>query len=89
MINAESNYDAVVCCDCCLKELGRGRYPFDAEETVGSEHFIISGDGEKPNEHYCNECYQLQQKEEEFINKHLAKIKELTAFYKKSITTKY
>lgn len=82
MINAESNYDAVVCCDCCLKELGRGRYPFDAEENVSSECFIISGDGERPNEHYCNECYQLQIQEEEFIKRHLVEIKQLMSLYK-------
>lgn len=84
MINTGSNYDAVVCCDCCLKELARGRYPMDAEEYIGSEHFIISDPDKGPNEHYCNECYQLQQEpdKDEFIDKHLSKIKELIVFYK-------
>lgn len=57
MINAYG-YTAVVCCDNCLKELSRGKYPADAVDNLPPEHWIINGDGERPDEHYCNECHQ-------------------------------
>jgi hypothetical protein len=50
-------FDAVVCCDCCLKELSYGPYPADAADNLGDENWVISGDGERPDEHYCPQCY--------------------------------
>lgn len=59
MINADTETkEAIICCDECLLELARGPYPADATDNIGPEHFVVSGDGDKPDEHYCNSCYQ-------------------------------
>lgn len=59
MINADiKTYEAIICCDECGKELSRGPYPADAADNLPIECWVLSGDGDRPDEHYCNECYQ-------------------------------
>lgn len=57
MINADvKTKEAVICCDECLVELARGLYPFNAVDNLPDDCFILSGEGDKPDEHYCNAC---------------------------------
>ncbi len=50
-------FDAVICCDCCLEELAYGRFPHEAMDNLGPENWVVSGDGERNDEVYCNQCY--------------------------------
>lgn len=87
MINADMNtFEAVVCCDHCLVEIARGPYPADAEDNVPPECFFVVDEDKGQSEHYCNTCYHLAYPEDPekdaFIEKHLSRIKNLTAYYK-------
>jgi hypothetical protein len=69
MIRADiKTMEAVICCDECLMELSRGRYPEDASDNIGPEHFIVSGGGDNPDEHYCNACHSHLTDHLEFPN---------------------